>query len=231
MIISYFINKIKDEEIKENIAFGLAAGLAFELAFGLAAGLIVGLAAGLAFGLTAGLIVGLTAGLAFGLIVGLTAGLAFELAFELALGLAAGLAFGLAKIIILNFFFPYWIFIILILIITEVLFLFDKRKLEPKKNRLWFTLKLKLEAFFESLLILTNILNVIYLIEYTEWEKYYEPIKTISFYILIFFGIIGLLLIWLYLNSLRYKNVLIWLYLNSLKYKNVEKMVKRRSKP
>jgi hypothetical protein len=56
---------------------------------------------------------------------------------------------------------------------------------------------------------LTNALNIIYLINTVriDWEKYYPIISQVSFYILMFFGVVGLLLIWLYINSKRYKSI------------------------
>ena len=55
MLIGKLLNRIKDEDLKECLAVGLAGGLA------------VGLAGGLVFGLAGGLAVGLAGGLVFGL--------------------------------------------------------------------------------------------------------------------------------------------------------------------
>lgn len=130
-----------------------------------------------------------------------------DVIFGLAFGLIFGLAFGFFKIVIPSLLFPYWIFLVLTVIAMELLFLFDKRKPKPRENILWFTFKIKFEAFFESILILTNIVNAIYLIEVIEWSKYYEPIVQVFSWIVCFVGVIGFLLIYLYLNSLRYKKV------------------------
>ncbi len=108
--------------------------------------------------------------------------------------------------------FPYWIFFLIVFVLSEILFLFDKRKFDKKKNtlssRMWFTFKLKLESLFESLLIFSSVVAIVYIIMNVEWEKYYQPFIDWMKEVLIFLGtaafIIGLFLLWLWLNSMRY---------------------------
>lgn len=108
--------------------------------------------------------------------------------------------------------FPYWMFFIIVFVLSEILFLFDNRKFIKKKNtlgsRLWFTFKLKLESLFESLLVFSSVVAIVYVIENVRWEDYYQPFIDFMKSLLVFLGsaafIIGVFLLWLWLNSLRY---------------------------
>jgi MFS family permease len=199
MIISYLLNKIKSKRKKEDLIFGLVISLIFGLVYGLVSGLIFGLVSGLIFGLVSGLVSGLVYVLVFGLFSGLVSGLVY--------GLVFGLFSGLIKIVIPAVFFPLWLFVALVIIIGEILFLMDRRKPCKKENRWWFVIKLKVESLFESLLILTNVLNIIYIVENVRinGEQYYPIITSILQFIGYGTIIITAIVIWLYLNKLRYR--------------------------
>jgi len=203
MIFRYLYEKIEDDELKVCLVAGLAASLVAgidaslvaSLAFGLVAGLAVGLAAGLAFGLVAGLAFGLVAGLA----VGLVAGLAF--------GLVAGLAASLANLFQSDFYVNL-LLLIIIIILSELLFLLDKSKPDKKINRLWFTLIHKGEAFFESCLIVINIVAVLS-VDWSVVSAFLSnqiPILQQTLYCVGWGTLIVILVAgFIYLNSLRYK--------------------------
>jgi len=188
-MISRYLDKIKDNELKENITAGLAAGLVTGIAFGLA----IGLAAGLAAGLAVGLAFGLVAGLAVGLVTGLVS------------GLVSGLVFGLTHFSQLSI--SFWIFAIIVIILMEFIFLFN-RKGYKKGSKFLFTVKRKVEALIESLLIVVNVLNVRYLI-----KNYTIPYSTILKWVgYIGAGIIalafvagGILYVWIKMNETRIK--------------------------
>ena len=142
MLIGYLFGRVEDDDLRECLAFGLAGGLAFGLAFGLVVGLAGGLAVGLAGGLAGGLVGGLAVGLAFGLVV----------------GLAFGLVVGLAEIYTVSI-ETFIIIIILILVVSEILFWFDKHKYSDI-GRWGNTFLKKGESLFESSAVIVNIVNV-----------------------------------------------------------------------
>jgi MFS family permease len=201
MIIHKLFTKISDRELKENIAWGLACGLAG----GLAGGLACGLAGGLAGGLVGGLACGLVGGLAWGLAWGLAGGLAGGLVCGLACGLAGGLVIGLVNFN--ELWSNYLSFGIIVFILLELFFWMDSKKIGKKENRLLFTLKRKSYALFDALLIVVNVLNVRWLLNKTNINKedvlYW--IGQIGYYGLIVIGIVLILLVYVWLNSLKYR--------------------------
>jgi len=149
----------------------------------------------------------LVAGLVAGLAVGLAAGLAVGLAAGLAVGLAVGLAFGLANLFQSDFYVNL-LLLIIIIILSELLFLLDKSKPDKKINRLWFTLIHKGEAFFESCLIVINIVAILS-VDLSVVSAFLSEQIPILQQILYCVGwgtlIIILAVGYIYLNSLRYK--------------------------
>jgi MFS family permease len=183
-MISKIINSKALKEHKEDIAFGLAVGLAFGLVFGLVAGLAVGLVAGLVAGLAVGLVAGLVAGLAVGLVAGLA---------------------NLSQLIPLEFL---WIIglILGIILLGELLF---NGKGYKSGSKFWFACKRKLESLIESAIIIINTLNIKWLfVEYDLLNKipYAEILKWIGYIglgILILEAVLGIFYIWIKLNEYR----------------------------
>ena len=145
-----------------------------------------------------------------GLVFGLDVGLAVGLDVGLAIGLVFGLVFGLEKIITLGILtIPQAIgLVILILIISEILFFFDKSKPSDKKI-LWFTVKRKGEAIIETLLVVINALNII--LNWKAIESYlggaFPVIIQIVGYLGLALGICVVIYGYFWLNSLRYRKV------------------------
>jgi len=199
---------------KEDIAVGLASGLAFGLAFGLVFGLAFGLVSGLAFGLLSGLAFGLLSGLVFELVFELLSGLAFGLVSGLAFGLVSGLA-----VISTNFiealpfltFYPILFLILGIFVLIEIFYWLDKEK-PKKKVKTSFVLRKKFEATCEVLLSLSLITQIYILIregiKYISKELLLEIVKWIGYIGVGLIGIgvlVGLIMLWLELNKLKYR--------------------------
>lgn len=192
-MITYFLSKIENNDLKDAIVGGVAIGLAA----GLAAGLVAG-----PFGLAAGVAIGLFFGLFFGLVAGLTIGLAFGLAFGLVAGLADIITKGLLP-------FPYSVFfILLVLAAAEVWFYFDKSKPDRNDNVMLFTLWKKGESILEVLIVLVNAMNVIRFA-----PQIISALKGAYPMIMQWIGYLGVIMIalsiiygYIYLNSLRYRN-------------------------
>src|SRR4030042_1466405 len=129
-----------------------------------------------------------------------------ELAAGLAGGLVMGLVWGLATFPFMNF--PEnLIMVLLILALSELLFLLDKRQ-PRKENRFWFTAKVKGEALLESVIIFFNC----YVLYRVDWKGVYEAVSGSSdtiWSIICFIGwgtlIIGAIAGLIWFNSLRYK--------------------------
>jgi len=193
-MISFLLSKIKDDELRENIASGLVWGLVWGLALGLAGGLVWGLAWGLAWGLGCGLAGGLAGGLGCGL----------------AWGLVVGLTWGIAwpYILDLNFPFSWYVVIGLLLLVGEFIFLQDKSKPNKTQSIWWFTFWHKLEALIEALVIIVNVSNIFKIIQITDFQKLWLDNKETLFSILGWFGIatIGAIIFigYIWLNSKRY---------------------------
>ncbi len=181
------------------------------------AGLLWGLIAGLLWGLIVGLLWGLIAGLLWGLIVGLLWGLIAGLLWRLVFWLVGGLVWGLV-VILVNFpeAFPFLIglkpilFLILgIIVLVEIVFLLDKSKPKKKEDRITFTIKRKLEAFFEVLLGLSAIAQIYILGREIDFIKYFPVVLKWIGYIGIGIIVIALIVlifyIWIKLNSRKYE--------------------------
>lgn len=105
-----------------------------------------------------------------------------------------------------SLFWTPWIFLIL-LILTELLFLIDKEKPSENEDKFNFTAKKKLESFIDAVLFLMG-LNaigglVIRLKDY--WEIILKWIINIGVYAIAIAVIVGLLYLYIKLNSLKYK--------------------------
>jgi len=200
MIIESLFKKFKEED--EDLFFGL---------FGLLAGLLFGLFFGLSFGLSFGLLAGLLTGLSFGLLT------------RLLNGLLAGLLFGLGFLIIFipllgavslisHFpnFIPLWFFLLIGIILMELFFWLDIQKPKKKQSKFRFTCLKKGEALLEAVAILGT-LNLIRLgiKKIIVWKIPLEIILKWGGYIgvgLICLGIIiGVIYLYIKLNSLKYK--------------------------
>jgi MFS family permease len=199
MIISKIYNKLSESK-REDFAVGLVGGLVGGLVWGLVGGLVVGFVWGLVVGFVWGLVVGFVWGLVVGFVWGLVGGLVIILInFKEALPFISG-------------FYEIGSIILGIIVIVEILYwMMDKEKV--KKSKLfWHTCKRKLECIFEVLLGLSAITQVY--IFTREIAKHYNKevleiilkgIGYIGFGLMIVGLIIGLLYIWIKLNSLKYK--------------------------
>jgi len=152
--------------------------------------------------LVAGLAVGLVAGLAGGLVWGLVWGLGSLIS----VSLIASIKYFPRQAII------FWITLVLVFIIFEFIFLkLDKAKPKKNDNVLWFTAKRKGIALLESLFVVLEINGLFQLSirGYPYIRKYFPEILKWTGYIGI--GIIalailiGLVLLYLYVNSLKYR--------------------------
>lgn len=101
--------------------------------------------------------------------------------------------------------------IILVFIATEILFWFDKEKKPKKTSKFKFTIKKKFESFFESLFVVTGInFAIIIFPKLKEWFVKYWPtilkwIGYIGAIIIVLLIVIGVLWLYIKLNSLKYK--------------------------
>jgi hypothetical protein len=93
-------------------------------------------------------------------------------------------------------------------VLAEILFFFDRGRLPAGKNKYIFTLERKVEALFESLLIIVNAMNV-YVI--TKGIDFYailmancKLIATVLFCLGVLVVGIVVLAVWVWLNSLKY---------------------------
>ena len=91
-------------------------------------------------------------------------------------------------------FINFWIYVILI---TEILFLFDSEKVEKSANRLFFTIKKKLIKLGISLLLITSICGM-----FINFINAILLIKTVLIYGI---SIVGILYLYFYINSLKYR--------------------------
>jgi len=177
MLLSYIINRVEDDDLAECLVFGLVFGLA------------VGLAGGLVVGLVGGLVVGLVVGLVGGLVV----------------GLVVGLAGGLAEIYNTSI-EMFIIILLLVFVVSEILFWCDKYKYHGL-GRWGNTLLKKGESFFESSVVIINVVNVF--IHYDDMLVFFgsqqENIKLVLSFV--GYGTIIVLLVLgvVWLNSLKYK--------------------------
>lgn len=93
-----------------------------------------------------------------------------------------------------------WVLPIIMIPLTEILFYLDKRRPGRNENKLWFTAKLKFEAFIDTLIIFVNFNSARCLI-----TKYCESMGLVLLWTLVVCGIILLLVLWVCINSKRYK--------------------------
>lgn len=114
------------------------------------------------------------------------------------IGLAAGLVIGT---------YPLIPFILIFLVITEILFWLDSKKIKPKQNKYIFTLERKAEAGIEAALMLGAYPYLKYL--YENYNNIFQVtsqfICQYGIYPLMFSGVVGLIGIWIWINSLKYK--------------------------
>jgi len=197
MIIEGIINKIPKDEGEE-----LIGGLIFGLFFGLIGGLIVGLIFGLIVGLIFGLIVGLIFGLIGGLIGDLIGGLGYLLSFFTFLGLASLISHH-------PHFLPLWLFFLMGIVLVELFFWLDTQKPKRKQSKFWFVCLKKLEALGETIFVL-GIQNLGRLVInklriFDKWEIILKWIGYIGAGLIGLIIIIGILYLYIKLNSLKYK--------------------------
>ena len=119
-------------------------------------------------------------------------------------GLLMGLGY-LPSIVTFN-----WIYLVIgVLVLSEFLFYGKDFNKKEHKSKFWFTAKRKLEALFESSLIIINSLNLIYLFKRIDFSKY--PPVIIKWIGYIGIGLIALVIIgvvfylWIKLNEMRVK--------------------------
>jgi len=124
------------------------------------------------------------------IVFGLAVGLMFGLAYGLVFGLAVGL-------------FPFnMAFILGILAVIEVLYWCDREPKPIKVSKWQFMAKKKFEAAIEVGLGLGA---VAYIIEAQKhWKEISEAIGIAGYYAFMFLGIVGVIGVWLWLNSLKY---------------------------
>jgi MFS family permease len=190
-MISNYYNKL-DEEKREGLVWGLVLGLVWGLVWGLVYGLVFGLVLGLVLGLVFGLVYGLVFGLVWGLVV-------------ILINFVEALPF-------INGFLPVLFLILGIIFLVELFFWLDKSKPSKSESKFKFTLKRKLEALGETLLVLSGIAQIYILIregiKYVTIELLAEILKWIGY---IGAGILGLGIIigigylWIKLNERKYK--------------------------
>ena len=129
------------------------------------------------------------------LVFGLAFGLVFGLVFGLAYGLASGLIFGLV---------PLWILLLAVIAGLEILFWLDSSKPKKNENKFWFALKRKAEAGFESLVIIVNAVNLVWLGMNAPWDEITPGAVQWLGYIGIAVVSIAVIALFVWLNSLRY---------------------------
>jgi len=149
--------------------------------------------------------------LAMGLAVGLIMGLAMGLIWGLIMGLAIGLG-SLISVVGIAFFQPPALiqFPICIIIIAEMLFWLEKVK--PKRgNKFWFTAKRKLINLFKATFIYVEVIGFIKLtkraIPYIEkhWAVIVQWLGYIGIALIILAIIIGTVLVYIWINSWKYR--------------------------
>ena len=193
--INWLIKKSNDKLTKEELVWGLVLGLV--------GGLVLGLVRGLVWGLVLGLVLGLVWGLVLGLVWGLGSLLSVNI---IAL-------FKYPPLI--NFMAPLWLHILLtiliIFVIMESIFLFEKNKPKKKENIYWFTAKRKGIDLLKSLFVYVEVIGFIklikkgvpYLVKYhaviIKWVGY------IGMGILCLAVLLGVLFVYIKINSLKYK--------------------------
>jgi len=165
----------------------------------IAASLVGGLALGLIWGLGGGLAVGLVGGIVFGLICGLAA------------GLAGSFAVGLISLFAPNAVIPAWITIASLVIITELFFCLDPKKPVEQEDRLLFTVKRKGWSLLTAALVVFPVKAMIE--AYPGIEAWFAENFVLVKEAFVFFGwgittilaVIGVFVLWVCLNSLKYK--------------------------
>jgi hypothetical protein len=156
-------------------------------------------------GLIVGLIGGLIVGLIGGLIVGLFVGLIWELGFSINYFAFLGLA---SLISHYPNFISLWILIIVGIVILEILFWLDTQKCPKKFNKLGFTALKKGEALLETIVIF-GYLNLFRLglkkLGIINWNEALKWTGYIGAGLIVLAVIIGIIYLYIKLNSLKYK--------------------------
>jgi hypothetical protein len=159
------------------------------------------------------------------LILGLVLGLIFGLVLILVSVLFPGLGFSKNAVILILIIFVLLIGIyglatdkiylqtLLIVIIpasiaiSEIIFIQDKQKPTEKQNRFWFTAKVKaesyLDTFFGLCILATAKLGMDQI--NLNWQTVVNAILTYGIYPLMFFGVVGFVGIYIWLNSFKYR--------------------------
>ena len=121
--------------------------------------------------------------LVFGLVTGLVTGLG---AGEWGLSTAALIVIGVT-----------------VFLAMEIMYYLSIKKNKKKNVSLWWVLKRKLEELFETLLIAAAIINIWWVLKKYDipFTKIYEITKQIGGYLIIMLIILGILILWLWLNK------------------------------
>ncbi len=204
MILKYLFGKIKDKDYsKEKFIVGLVTGLIVIYIWNLIDGVGVGITRTLLRGFGISWILFIIWGSIgiFGYFVG----------FFTFLGL-------MSLFLYYPNFLPFWIFVIIELTVLEIFFWLDKEKpkiskrlskREKGKRRWWFTLEKKGEALLETILVLGYLnlgrIAIAKLNLSQNWDILLNWIGYVGYGIIILAFLIGLIYLYIKLNSLRYK--------------------------
>jgi len=127
-------------------------------------------------------------------------GFVFGLMFGLVGIFVSGFVFGLINFPFLSF--PLNVFVlVVVLLLGELLFFFDKRKPSGDTSRLWHTFVLKIEAWFESIVIVFCVWNFV-VMDYSVFGVWYELIRQVVYFVVLVFLLSVAVL---FFNSLRYR--------------------------
>jgi len=186
MIFEYLLERFKDEDLKKVFALSLL--------YGLAVGLVFGLLYGLAFSLVYGLVLGL--------VLGFVLGFAHFINFFAFLGLASLISHYPNPL-------PLWVFFVIIFILIEVFFWSDKQKPKKNQNKITFTLLKKGEALLETIMILgyANLirLGIEKISKFQNWDVILRWVGYIGAGIIILIMGLGIIYLYIKLNSLKYR--------------------------
>jgi len=199
MICSWLLRKVKSNErdkVGEDIAVGLAVGCVLGVMIG-----VIGIASTGNVGLIS--LVGVLAGILVGVVVaiaiadedGILAGIIAGIVGLLTMGVVVGFAVGLFNIYTL----------IIALVVIEVLYWIDKTPIPKKENKWVFILKAKFKAGTE---VAIGLGVWLYVVEVQKYGPELVPLlQTFGYYAFMFLGVVGIVGVWLWINSLKYRNV------------------------
>jgi hypothetical protein len=100
-----------------------------------------------------------------------------------------------------------WIFIIIIAVMTEILFLLDKTSpsTTDKDNVMWFTAGRKIEALIEALVIFMLVKGIGRELNILDYSKIYSIFVEDLKYLILVAGVIAIIYIFVWINSWRYR--------------------------